>query len=253
MPNRRLTIILAALSALAVSLAAAAGPPFFTDDPGIVPYGHYELYLFSTLDSTSASTAVQAPAVEFNYGAAPNLMLHVVAPLAFASTPGGPTAFGPGDLELGLNYRFYDNPGSGLQISTFPMLELPTGSASRGLGNGRTWARLPVWLEKDWGSWAVDTGGGLAVNHAPGQQNYLFAGALLTRQLGEKWILGGELFTQGADSPDGRGFTIFTAGGFYNFRRGFSLLFTAGRSVAGEPHTVAYLGLYWTWGKSPGR
>ncbi|MGH8155734.1 MAG: hypothetical protein ACREP0_10970 [Rhodanobacteraceae bacterium] len=48
-----------------------------------------------------------------------------------------------------------------------------------------------------------------------------------------------------ADQP---GYTVLNAGGYLNFTPGFSLLFSAGRSIAGARHTVAYLGLYWTWG-----
>jgi hypothetical protein len=47
---------------------------------------------------------------------------------------------------------------------------------------------------------------------------------------------------------DGRSYTVLNVGGYYNFTPNFQLLFTGGGSIAGEQHTVAYLGLYWTWG-----
>jgi hypothetical protein len=48
-----------------------AGPPFRTDDPQPVDFRHWEAYFFSTLDKTSDGRAIQFPAVEFNWGAAP--------------------------------------------------------------------------------------------------------------------------------------------------------------------------------------
>lgn len=64
-------------------------------------------------------------------------------------TPGG--AFGVGDVEVGAKYRFVRETARRPQVGVFPMLELPTGDASRGLGNGQLCARLPVWLQKSAG------------------------------------------------------------------------------------------------------
>jgi hypothetical protein len=128
------------------------------------------------------------------------------------------------------------------------MVELPTGSADRGLGNGRVWFRVPLWLQKSWGPWTTYGGGGEAFNSAPGQRNHAFGGWLLQRDLGPHLTLGGEIFTQGADAVDGRGFTAVNVGGGYHFNEGFSLLFSAGRSIRGGRHTLWYLALYWIGG-----
>jgi len=133
-------------------------------------------------------------------------------------------------------------------VGIFPFVELPTGDAGRGLGNGRVWFRLPLWAEKSWGPWTVDAGAGWVINHAAGQRDHAFGGALLQRELNEKLTLGGEVFSEGADTVDGRGSTVANVGGYLNFTPGFSLLFSGGHSFAGESHTIAYLGLYWTWG-----
>ena len=42
-----------------------------------------------------------SPHVEVNYGAFPDVQLHVIAPVAWARPPGGPARFGYGDTELG--------------------------------------------------------------------------------------------------------------------------------------------------------
>ncbi len=128
------------------------------------------------------------------------------------------------------------------------MLELPTGDAGRGLGNGRLWARLPVWLQKSWGPLTTYGGAGYAINRAPGARSYPFAGWLLQRDLGGGLALGAEAYVHGADSDAGRVSSIVNAGGTLDLAPGFSLLFSAGHTFAGERHGVAYLGLYWTWG-----
>lgn len=240
-----------AVALLFVSLPALAGPPFQTDDPQPVDFHHYEAYVFGTLDRSPAVTNSAVPAFEFNIGAAPNLQLHVVVPGALCSQEHQPMAFGIGDIELGAKYRFVDESKKGWRpmIGIFPMLEVPSGDASRGLGNGGTWARLPLWIQKDVGSWTTYGGAGYTINRAPGMRDYPFAGWLLQRQVNKKWTLGGEVFGQGAPQVTGKSSTYFDAGGYYNFTPGFQLLFMAGHTFAGESHAVGYLGLYWTWGK----
>lgn len=245
-------VVLRVLVLLALVLAppAFAGPPFLTDDPEPVDYRHWEAYLFSSYDRSSAARQIQGPAVEFNLGAAPNLQLHLVVPWAWSQSFGSRTQSGLGDVELGFKFRFLQETEHGPQIGIFPMVELPAGNASRGLGNGRAWFRIPLWIQKSWGPWTTYGGGGWTINHAPGQRSHTFAGWLLQRDLGKRLTLGGEVFAQGADAEGERGFAIADLGGSLNFTPGFSLLFSAGHTVRGERHTVAYLGLYWTWGPS---
>ncbi len=242
------SLVLILLVSLLLAPRAFAGPPFLTDDPEPVDYHHWEAYLFSTLDKDSTSTYIEGPAVEVNTGAAPNLQLHLIVPAAFSSISHGPSGFGMGDIEVGAKYRFIQEKNHHPQVGTFPMLELPTGDAKLGLGNGRLWARLPIWLQKSWGPWTSYGGGGYVVNPAAGMRDYPFGGWLVQRELNKRLTLGSEVFAQGAISVGGRSSTIINSGGFYNFNPNFSLLFTAGHTVAGESHTVGYLGLYWTWG-----
>ncbi len=239
-----------ALHTLVPPPPAFAGPPFLTDDPEPVDYRHWEAYLFSAYDRSSAARQIQGPALEFNVGAAPNLQLHLVVPWAWSQQLGSRTQSGLGDVELGFKFRFLQETEHGPQIGIFPMVELPSGNASRGLGNGRAWFRIPLWIQKSWGPWTTYGGGGWTINHAPGQRSHTFAGWLLQREMGKTLTLGGEVFGQGADTEGGRGFAIADLGGSLNFTRGFSLLFSAGHTIRGERHTVAYLGLYWTWGPS---
>jgi hypothetical protein len=124
---------------------------------------------------------------------------------------------------------------------------LPAGDAARGLGNGRAWFELPLWLQKSRGPWTTYGGGGAALNSAPGRRDYGFAGWLLQRDFGEQLTLGGEIFAQGRDADNDRGFIALNFGGSCKLTEHFSLLASAGHSVAGEAHTLWYFALGWTW------
>jgi len=174
-------------------------------------------------------------------------------PLAGNFVPNGVKAAGLGDIETGVKYRFVDETDHRPQIGVFPFLELPTGSAARGLGNGQVWARLPLWIQKSFGPWTTYGGGGAVVNEAPGQRTYPIAGWLLQRDIGKKLTLGGEVFTHGGEGPQSlspRYSVMLDFGGYYYFTpdHRFQLLFAGGHSVSGQSETYAYLGLYWTWG-----
>ena len=95
----------AVLCSLFASTARAgqAGPPYQTDDPDPVPLHHFEAYVFELSDRTTDGTSLAAPGFEMNWGAAPNLQLHIVVPLATALAPGESAQHGIGDVELGPN------------------------------------------------------------------------------------------------------------------------------------------------------
>jgi hypothetical protein len=249
-PSGICTIALAIVSAFVG--VAFAGPPFLTDDPEPVPFEHWEFYSFSTIDATHDNTGGVGPAFEFNMGALPDLQLHLVLPLAYASPADAPSNYGMGDWELGLKYRFMQETDHRPQVGIFPMLEIPAGDADRGLGNGQAWWKLPVWLQKSWGPWTTYGGGGYAVNPAPGQHNYCFGGWFLQRNFGEMLTLGGEVFAQGLSSDAAGSFAVVNAGGFFKITPNLQVLFAGGYSVAGDVHTIGYLGLYWTGGFGKG-
>lgn len=76
--------------------------------------------------------------------------------------------------------------------------------------------------------------------------NNSFAGFLLQKQINQKLILGGELFYQGALGVGNGAYTTLDLGGSYNFTPQFSILFSAGNSIAGAQNFYSYVGLTWT-------
>jgi hypothetical protein len=240
-----------------------AGPPFQTDDPEPVEPGHFEFYQFSSLSSTPVETDPTGPALEFNWGALPNLQLHVILPFGAAIPSNkpiyrpageGPSAFGLTDMETGAKIRFITESKHRPQIGIYPMFELPTGDSTQGLGVGKLWYKMPLWIQKSWGEWTAYGGAGYQIVPQQQYRDFFYTGWLLQRNLGKKFTLGGELFShqaEGLATPQTQSSTMVDLGGIYYIRNpGLQLLFSYGHSIAGQTENYAYLGLYQTWGGS---
>jgi hypothetical protein len=248
---------------LAVPRVWAQGPPYQTDDPVPVPTGHYEFYIFGGVAGTADEIDPTGPAVEFNWGAVPNIQLHVILPLGAvvprnnpASLPGGtgPSVYGLTDMETGIKWAWIKESKYMPQIGTFTMFELPTGSYSKGLGVGKLWYKVPLWAQKNIGPWTLDGGGGITVVPQSGFRNYPFGGFLVKREIIHNRLeLGAEVFSHGAEdygTPPTRGSTMIGVGGYYHFKNpDHQFLFAYDHSVAGRTEDYAYIGIYWTWGK----
>jgi hypothetical protein len=229
-----LWLAVATVAGLLLSVSASlAGPPFVTDDPEPVDLGHWEVYGFTAATHVQGDTGGTLGGVEVNYGAAPNLQLHLIVPLAFDSPSGTAMVAGLGDTELGMKYRFITPSDDDWwpQVGVFPLIEVPTGNAQRGLGEGKFREYFPVWLQKDWGDWTTYGGGGYWINPGPGNRNYWFAGWLLQRQVTKDLALGVEAFHQTADTVGGQDTTGFNLGGIYDFNDHYHLLFSGGRGL----------------------
>jgi hypothetical protein len=240
-----LAYVLAMFSRLAV-----AGPPFLTDDPEPVEYQHHEFYLASEQTSTSGGRDGTLPHFEYNYGAAPDLQLHVIVPYAFSSPADGPRRTGLGDFEIGAKYRLAQETESRPMVGIFPLVITPSGDADKGLGNGAAQIFLPVWLQKKWGDWQSYGGGGYWINHASGDKNHWFFGWQLQKDISQRLTLGAELFHSTEQAPGEGSSTGFNLGGVYNFDEHKHLLFSAGQGLTNIKMTnkfSSYSGYQWTW------
>jgi hypothetical protein len=247
---------LSLLTGLTLAGPAFAGPPFITDDPEPVELGHWEVYGFSFGGNGHGDTSGLGPSLEVNYGAAEGLQLHFIGGFAYDDPPGEGFRMGLSDAELGAKLRFVkpDEDDWYPQIGIFPLVELPTGDAKRGLGAGEWQEFLPLWLQKDWGDWTTYGGGGYWINPGPGNRDYWFFGWLLQKKLTESLTLGGELFHQTSNMVGRSASSGFNLGGQYDFTDHDHLLFSAGRGgilyavdgpAAGYP-TTYYLAYQWT-------
>lgn len=234
----------------AVSTLAHANPPFETDDPGVFPLHTGEAYLFSSGGRGAGGWGLDAaPGAEINYSAFPNTFFHVVVPLAYNNPAGGDSAYGLGDVELGFKWRFLSQERNGIDVATFPLAELPTGNAQRGLGSRRASYFLPLWLEKDWGPWTVYGGGGRWFMNDPGQRDWWFTGVVVQRQVTRALYLGGEVFHKTAQTVGGSESTGYNLGGGYHLGGPWQLLFSAGRNLTqvDDNRFSYYVALYRTF------
>ncbi len=222
------------LAALLASLAkpALAGPPFVTDDPDPVEEGHYEINIAAIGLAQKSGTASPAPMVDSNWGALPDVQLHLGFGLAYAES-GGRIAAGYGDTELGIKYRFIHQDEDGWQpeVAIYPIAELPTGDAAHGLGAGHPQLLLPIWVEKDWDQWSSYGGAGYWDNQHGADRNYWFFGWVLLRKVADNLQLGGELYRQGSTTEGEPGTTGLNLGGTWDLSETGHILFTVGRGL----------------------
>ena len=244
-----LTAIVAGLFPLILgSMVAWAGPPFVTDDPEPVEYRHWEFYLASQDAKNKDGWSGTAPHVEVNYGAYPNLQLHLIAPLAYSAPNEGASHYGFGDLELGAKYRFIQESNWVPMVGTFPIFDLPTGSRSNGLGSGHLRTFLPIWLQKSWGPWQSYAGGGYWFNPGSNNKDYWFFGWQVQRELSKALTLGAEIFYNSPTTKDEGGRTAFNVGTIVNITDEHHLLFSAGRDIHGQNRFSTYIAYQLTIG-----
>jgi hypothetical protein len=247
---RRLSVGLSVMIvvSLLVPPTVFAGPPFRTDDPEPVDYQHWEFYAAAQYENDGSDLSGTAPHLELNYGVAPNFQLHLLIPDSYSRPKGGPTLFGPGNTELGVKYRFVEEGRYLPMIGAFPLLEIPTGSRTRGLGTGHTQLFFPVWIQKSPGSWTTYGGGGYWINPGTGNRNYWYLGWLLQRDITKYLTIGLEAFHVTPSTTDGEHETGYNAGALVNLSEKHHIIGSAGRDMHGPANFFFYVAYLMTWG-----
>ena len=236
------------LLALMVPELLHAGPPFVTDDPEPVEYKHWEVYLSSQLYHDDYGWTGMAPLSEINYGAAPNLQLHVMFSEDFTTGSSHASAIGFGDIELGAKYRFIQQTRFLPDVAFYPQVEFPTASRSRGLGGGYTQGFLPLWTEKDFGKWTTNIGAGYDINPGTDNRNWWLVGVMLQRRITDHFAVGAEVFHQTAQVNGGRSNTYVNPGLIWDLNDLEHVLLSVGHTVQGSSGWQAYLGIQFTFG-----
>ncbi len=161
--------------------------------------GGWEINIPFILDRAPGKTEMDAPLFDLNYGL-PNVQLKLEFPVEIAHEDGAGTAAGAGDLVLGVKWRFWNNERTQLQLGTYPQLVAPTGDRARGLGQGQPAYLLPFLAQKSWGNWTLYGNVGYWWQTAAETHDYVYAGAVLEREINERLTLGVELFGNSAKS-----------------------------------------------------
>ena len=241
------------LAGLLLPSSLQAGPPFVTDDPEPTGYKHWEVYLASQLYHDDDGWTGTAPEVEINYGAIPNLELHLLLSDDFTATSSSSSAVGFGDIELAAKYRFIQQTRFLPDVAFAPQVEIPTASRSRGLGDGYAQCYLPMWAEKDFGKWITDFGGGYNINPGKENLNWWFMGAVLQRKITDRLIVGAEIFHQTVQVRGGRSNTYINLGVLWDLSDLEHILVSVGHTVQGSSGWQAYLAIQFTFGSEGGK
>lgn len=232
-------------------VSVMAGPPFRTDDPEPVDYHHWEFYGASQVTSNQDGISGTAPHVELNFGIFQQTQIHMIVPLSFNHPRTGISAYGPGDIEIGLKYRFINETAFIPQVGTFPLIEIPSGNAARGLGVGSVQFFFPLWLQKSWGPWTTYGGAGYLAGVTSPAANSWFIGWEGQRDISEILTIGAEFFTTLLPLKSSENELAFTIGGIVNFNQNHHVLFSAGRDVVGTSDLLLYAAYQYTLGPLP--
>jgi hypothetical protein len=227
-----------------------AGPPYATDDPEPVEYGHWEFYLASQHFRDGEGWSGTAPHFEVNYGVVPDVQLHLIAPMAYDAPRGSVAEFGFGDTELGAKFRLVHEGKWIPQIGTFPFLEVPTGSRVRGLGNGTAQVFLPLWIQKSFGDWTTYGGAGHWLDTGSRHDQWWYFGWQVQRHVAKALTLGVEVFHLTPGGTVARNDTRYNLGGVIDLDGTHHLLLSCGRSIVGPVRFQGYFAWQVTVGPS---
>lgn len=223
---------------------------FILDSTDIIPYQSWWFTPYVNSVHTKNGSKVELPSIESKISIDPNANFRVILPaVLFSASKEASHHYGYGDPRFDTKFRFFnDIKESGYSAAIFPKFTFPVGSSKKGLGNGKWFVRLPLWIQKDWGNWKVTIGAGYGINPAKHQFNFFYGGPLIRNQVTKKLLLGIEFLAQGATNLTNKKFLLCNVGGQYNFTPHYFLLFSAGHSIAGARRGVAYIGFGTTWG-----
>ena len=224
-PDSRLWLTVVTATLLAGTAPAHAGPPYVTDDPEPTDTGHIEHYAYVSGTNGPGAT-VGETGLDLNYGGAKDLQLTAVLPLEYGAGHGARAE--PGDFQLAGKYRFlHQSPGGWApDAAVFPASGLSTGG--RAFSSGRTTFFLPVWLQKDFGSWSSFAGGGYEINPGPGRRDYTLVGWAVTHGFTDRLNLGVELYHQTSSVIGGAPSTNLGFGAIYQLTKHLALLASGG-------------------------
>ena len=225
-----------------ITVSTQAGPPFVTDDPEPPPPCGWEINIPFILERTPGETEMDAPLFDFNYGL-PNVQLKLEFPIQVIREDNSGTVADAGDLLLGVKWRFFNNEESLVQFGIYPQLLVPSGDHGRHLGEGQPAYVFPLLVQKTWDKWTLYGNVGFWWQTAADERNYLYAGAVLEREITEQLELGVELFGNSPKERSGRSDIAFNIGGTWKLTRHLNLLFAGGRDIVGDTHLMAYVGL----------
>ena len=102
---------------------------------------------------------------------------------------------------------------------------------------------LPLVAQKNWEKWTLYGNVGFWWQTAGATHDYVYAGAVLEREVSERLTLGAELFGNSPKERGSRSDVAFNLGGTWKLSKHVNLLFAGGRDIVGHTNAMVYIGL----------
>lgn len=231
-------LVVSAITTLVAIQLAWAGPPFITDDPEPLAPQHLEINYAVSKSWRQGEASAAIPSIDINYGAAPNLQLHIQPRYSY-EREGADTHFGIDDTEVGIKYRFVNiqHEDFSFMVGTYPMLQLPTGDTKLGPNRNKVQSFLPLWLQAKSDQWTIYGGMGYRINPGTDSKNSLFFGISTLYEVSPKLQLGGEIFHESPNTVGGVNSAGFNLGGSFNLFHDHNILFSVGKGLKNASST----------------
>jgi hypothetical protein len=103
------------------SIHAQSSPPLLSNDPGTPGPGKWEINVYTSWERSAVDDSWQIPLIDVNYGVGERCQLTATMPFVIRQEKGAEVRREFDGIEVGIKYRFLDNPGkTGLNMSFYP-------------------------------------------------------------------------------------------------------------------------------------
>ena len=232
--------IAALLLLAAFTPSAYAAHPLISDDSGTQGAGNWQLEVNTdhtrTRDDGQTAWARQLNTT-LTRGVTDELDVAANLPLQRNSASGEPAQSGVADVTVQAKWRFYDNK-QGWSLALRPAVTLPTGSDSKGLGNGRATAGATLISTLEAGDWTWLANAGYTFNdNRLGDRKHLWAASTaLLYKLTEQWSLVADVgASRGTDASASRTNKFAVLGTIYHLNDKTDLDIGWRRSLGAKP------------------
>jgi hypothetical protein len=242
----RRTLVLFLFLVTAPWAFSQGGPPYYTNDPGTPGNLNWEINLGYMPFFYSGHSVSHVPDVDINFGLGARIQLTSENAWLRVQNPFSETAFGLGQSNPGVKWRFYDGGESGLSVSLFPQafLNNPNHAVRRGITSPSDSFELPAEFSKKLGPVDVDFEIGYQfVHHGP---DGWLTGLVVGHDFTPKLEMDMELYALGTFHPSESQPSI-DFGARYKIHSPVILLLMAGRSLEPtsniQPYFIGYFGI----------
>jgi len=224
---------------MAFAGTAHAGHPLVSDDTGTQGSGHWQLEV-NTDHTRVRDAGITSWERELNtaltYGVTDDLDIAINVPWLSVSPGGEPSERGVGDTTVLAKWRFFDN-GKGWSLGLRPEITLPSGSESKGLGNGRATGALTLISTYESGPWIWLANAGLAYNdNQAGNRKQLWAVSTAVQfNINAQWTLAADVGASRAAEVGASAEKFGLLGAIYHVNDDFDVDLGWRRSLNSDP------------------